>query len=503
MTPQEFEIKQKELQDMEQMLILKQGLPHLFLFPHYPWSRKAFDSNNREVLLCSANQVGKSTTAIRKNIELATNPKLWPKFWPSLNGGCPNLFWYFYPSSDVATTEFETKWQQFMPQGDFKNHPQYGWDVKYDKGKIHQIVFNSGVRIQFKFHSQKPSNLQAATVYHVTCDEELPEHFLPEIRFRLNATRGYFMMVFTATLGQMYWKKAMEPSSKSEEVMPKALKIQVSMYDCLKYEDGTKGPWTRARITEAKDMCPTEAEVQRRVYGRFVKSSGLMFESFELDKNMYEDAPEDFREWSIYGGVDCGSGGQSGHPAGILFLAVSPDLTQGRVFRCWRGDNVATTVIDILDKYKQLRGKLKPIMQVYDYSSADFFSLATQDNEPFMRADKSRDIGIDLVNTLFKTGMLKILRNDVECGKLVQELTSLSVDTDKRKAKDDLIDPLRYVCMSVPWNIIVHPDEKADRRVPFKDMTPTELRRQWFMGEKTETDDIEDELQFWDDMHGG
>ena len=70
---------------------------------------------------------------------------------------------------------------------------------------------------------------------------------------------------------------------------------------------------------------------------------------------------------------DPGSGGITGHPAGIIFLAVSPDFKQGRVFRAWRGDGVPTTSQDTLNKYRELRRDLKPVLQVYDYASKDFF----------------------------------------------------------------------------------------------------------------------------------
>ena len=85
---------------------LRDDLPHLYGQKFYPWSREFFESRNRMNLLCAANQIGKSSIAIRKNIEWACNKKLWPSLWDST----PKQFWYFYPSDEVATIEVEKKW---------------------------------------------------------------------------------------------------------------------------------------------------------------------------------------------------------------------------------------------------------------------------------------------------------------------------------------------------------------------------------------------------------
>jgi len=56
----DYQKKMAELRDMEEAIKLKHGLPHLFGFPFYNWSRRVFESKNREILLTSANQVGKA-----------------------------------------------------------------------------------------------------------------------------------------------------------------------------------------------------------------------------------------------------------------------------------------------------------------------------------------------------------------------------------------------------------------------------------------------------------
>lgn len=504
----DYEEKLREVKELEELLRLKENLPHLFGYPFYTWGRRVFESKNHEILLTSANQVGKSTVAIRKNIHLATEPKLWKEFWPGLlPGQIPALFWYFYPTKDTSTTEFEQKWvKEFLPKGEFKDHPQYGWKEEYNKGEIWAIHFNTGITIQFKTYAQKVKDLQTSSVFHLTCDEELPIHLLPELKARLNATDGFFLTVFTATLGQLYWKQAMEPISIEDETHKDALKIQVSLYDSMHYEDGSPSPWTIEKIKRAISNCPTEAEIQRRIYGKFVKSEGLMYESFSLERNT-SDKHHLPKDWLIFTAVDVGSGGKSGHPTAIIFLAVNQDYSQGRVFRAWRGDGIPTASSDILDKYRELREDMLPVVQAYDWAAKDFSLIVGRSNEAFTPAIKGRDRGIALVNTLFKTGMLKVQRGDPEIDKLISELCSVSSTGSKTTAADDLCDALRYVCMAVPWDfssVEMSEQTKAKVAKPKKDRiyTQEENRRHWVLQsrEKPAEESIESELNFWNDL---
>lgn len=501
----------RELKELQEQIKLKEGLPHIFGQKFYGWAKRVWDTTNREVFVCSANQVGKSSIAIRKNIRLATDPTLWPKFWPSLQPGqVPNLFWYFYPTMPVAQTEWETKWCQFMPKGEYKTHPQFGWVEEYEKGLISKIRFNTGVQIQFKSYSMKVKDLQAASVYHVTFDEELPVEYLPELSARTNATDGHILGVFTATLGQEHWRQTMEPVTPSEEKHPKAFKAQVSLFDSKFFDDGTPSHWTDEKIKRSIANCPTEAEIQRRVYGRFVKAAGLLYEAFSVEKNVRDPLPIP-KSWSVWSGVDVGSGGQSGHPAGIVFVAVSEDFKQGRVFRAWRGDHIPTTASDIIDKYRELKKGLVLTNQSYDYAAADFFTIASRLGEGFSPANKRREAGIGLLNTLFKTGILTIDRDDPELEKLIQELCAIGVNDIKRKALDDLSDALRYCVMSIPWNfegldsLVPIEDALAKEAIPPKLKSEAEIRREFALGiesDEGEQAGIDEEFDFWNQMSG-
>lgn len=503
------ELKRQELELLSQKVVLYEGLPHRHGWKWYKWAREIYESFNREIFCTAANQISKSSTAIRKNIEWATNPEIWKKAWPSLAPGqTPNQFVYFYPTQDAATTEFESKWEPlFLPRGEFKKHPLYGWKEEYNKSQIHSIRFNSGVTIYFKSYEQKLSNLQTFTAYMVTLDEECPVELLPEIQARLNATDGFLLSVFTATLGQLYWEKTMEPKNPAEEKHKDALKLSVSVYECLTYEDGSPSHWTPEKIKRAVARCGSEAEVQRRIMGRFVKSEGLRFHGFERARNVTAPHPLP-RHWLIYTGVDPGSGGEKAHPAAIIFIAVSPDFKQGRIFKGWRGDGIHTTSQDILNKYKELKGGLKPVLQIYDYAARDFFLVSSRQGEPFMAANKDRDGGFGLINVLFKNKMLAVQDGDPELEKLIGELCSISTNAKKAdNILDDLVDAMRYALEAIPWDFSEHNSEVVESEILSElaqepEKTGPALRREWFESKPKETEDIEDELDFWNDMAG-
>lgn len=402
-----------------------------------------------------------SSTQIRKAIRWATEPELWPKLWKTK----PNQFWYFYPTYDLATVEFDEKWvKEFLPRGVFKNHERYGWTSEKVAKKIHCIRFNTGITIYFKSYEQDPKSIQASSVHAVFCDEEVPIHLFSEINARISsaAVRGHFHSVFTATIGQSFWRETMEEKGELER-FPKAFKRNVSMYDCLKYSDGSPTPWTREIIEEIKASCKSEAEIQRRVYGRFVVDEDLKYPGFSKKLNLVKDhhLPKD---WLIYAGVDVGSGGNKGHPAAIVFIGVKPDFTEGRVFMGWRGDGIPTTAGDILQKFQEMKGKMKPVAQYYDWASKDFFTIASRVGEPFQMAEKNQEMGEQTLNVLFKNGMLKIF-DTPELQKLVYELEN-NRRTRVNKDGDDLIDALRFAVTKVPWDFtkILDIKKKAEKK---------------------------------------
>ena len=433
---------------------------------------------------------------------------MWPNLMP---GQIPNQFWYFYPTGPVWQAEFETKWvPDFLPRDQYKKSGPHGWRPQYDsKKEIKKIEFNSGINIYAKAYSQKIKDLQSGSVYAMFLDEEPPADFMPELQARLRATHGYMSAVFTATLGQEYWRRVMEPKTVDEEIYKNALKLTVSLYDSQYYVDGTPSRWTTERIDQVINECPTDADIQRRVFGRFVKSSGLKFQSFDIHRNTIEAFPIP-KLWAIFSAVDPGTGGAEGHPAAMLFCAVRPDYKFGIIFRARRMDGIATASPDILKEYRNQKGPLLVQRQIYDYKDKDFFLVAEQQGESFEKADKSRDAGVGLLNSLFKNGMLTIQRGDPELNKLIVELSSLAENEDKRKAKDDLADCARYMAMAVPWDFSdlknqedpskyddKPPDKRSAEQISIDEIRQS--RRDFTLNKDTES---ADDFEYWNGLAG-
>lgn len=340
------------------------------------------------------------------------------------------------------------------------------------------------------------------------CDEELPVNLYDELINRINATDGYFHMVFTATIGQDLWRLTMEAGEKEEEKFPQAAKWTVSLYEALFYEDGTRSHWTEERIANIRAKCKNHAEVLKRVYGRFVVVEGRKFPTFDAKKHLKPKYPLP-ASWLIYAGIDMGSGGEKNHPAAIVFVGVAPDYRSARVFLGWRGDGVETTNTDIILKYRELKKEhnLTVQMAYYDWASKDFEIIASRMGEYFEKADKAHDKGESLINALFKNDMM-FLYEDSEVEKLAGELSVLKEGTLKRNARDDFVDALRYALSKIPFDfsgIIGVPSDLDE--VPEKVMTTTERelfdRRKRIENEKNddETQSLEEEFEEWNELY--
>lgn len=495
---------QEEIRIRQTQKELIEGLPHLYGWKFYPWARKFFESRNRVNLLCAANQISKSSTQIRKCIHWATDKALWPELWQRT----PTQFWYLYPDQETVNIEFALKWErEFLPRGKYKDDPVHGWEkLTEGKDKVKGIRFNSGVFVFFKTYTKQAQTLQAGSCDAVFADEELPEKIAAELMVRLNGTDGYFHMVFTATLGQELWRRAMEPEKGEDEAFPGAHKQTVSLYECARYEDGSPSPWTPEKIGRAEGRCPTDREKQKRIFGRFVITEGLVYPSFSATLNVKKGHPLP-KDWLVFSGTDKGTGGESNHPAAHLFLGVSPDFKQGRVFAAWRGDGIPTTDGDILIQYQRLKKDLRvrPIAQKYDTSAKSFGILANRAGEPFTSAERGHAIGEDLINSLFRHVML-IIYETPETMKLVRELATLKQGVDKSHAKDDLIDCLRYAVAEVPWDfsdIVLDPPEKpVEEHLNHGQQELKERRERFEEPKEDEADGVHEEFAEWNELYG-
>lgn len=512
---------QKEWERLNE-LERRMDLPFIYGWKWYGWAKKFFDSTNRINLLCAANQISKSSTQIRKCINWATDVTLWPSLWSRR----PVQFWYLYPTGKQVDAEFETKWSLFLPQGEMKNDPVYGYTVDRKRGGVQAIHFNSGVHVYFKTYNQDAQALQSGTCDAIFCDEELPVDLYSELMFRLSASHGYFHMVFTATLGQEYWRQVMEPRDGEDELLPQAFKQTVSLYDSQYFEDGTASHWTSARVKEIEDRCVSMAEVQKRVHGRFIVVGGRKYEQYDVHRHIKE-AHRVPPNWHIYAGADPGSGGKISeeaafsagpnsatknrrpHYPALIYVAVAPDFKKGRVFLGWIGDDGGRyTAGDVVDNHMRLvkEHKLKLAGRAYDFASRDFYEIALRNGETWTKANKSHGDGEQILNTLFKFDML-MLYDTPEVRKLSNELSTLQKETIKRNAMDNLCDALRYCVLNIPWDwTAIEEKLKVDPELPddLNDMQRQvkDRRDQMVDSDKKEQERITDEFEEWNGAYG-
>lgn len=477
---------------------LQEGLPHIHGWKFYKWAREYFETTNPLSFLCAANQISKSSTQVRRHIFRATEPELWPKLWPRK----PRMFWYLYPTRDVAHVEFKTKWEpEFMPRGEFRHdHPQYGWKPEYYHNRIFAIHWNSGVSTYFKTYAQDVQDLQTGTVWELDLDEEPPEDLMGELFMRIAATDGHMSAVFTPTLGQEYWRLIIEERG-SEERFPTAFKRQVSMFDCKVYEDGSASHWTDEKINRAINSCKSPQEVERRVFGKFVVAENLKYPSFHRTYSRKSGHPLP-KGWLVYVGADIGSGGTDNHPAAVCMVGVSPDFKQGRVFAGWRGDGIVTDAGYVVNKVIEMTKGIDNVSIFYDWACRDFLTIAQRMGVHVEAADKDHRKGEQVLNVLFKNAML-LVYDYPELDPLCLELASLKTTTPKNKAKDDFADALRYAVTKIPWNWeairsdIVVPAPKAP--VPYEDDLRRQ-RRERIIVPPQELVSVEDEIQGWSEL---
>lgn len=501
-------LKLAKLEELERRKLL----PHLYGQKWYSWAWDFVQSKHRVNLLTAANQVSKSSTQIRKAVKWATEKDQWAVLWPTEDWEQKRgpVFWYLYPDATFATTEFKDKWiPEFLPRGIMKDDPVYGWRDEYDtRKKVVCIYFNSGATLYFKFYSQDVHSLQGSTVHAIFCDEELPYMLYSELYFRLNSTNGYFHMVFTATRSQEFWRESMEEIGSPFERFKGAWKRSISLYMCQKYLDGTDTKWTDQRIKDTIEACADQNEIERRVMGRFVRSDGRRY-VFSKRKNFKVPELDSWKgtppkDWYVFAGVDVGSGGATGAPSAIYFIAVRPDFRYARVFRGWRGDGIITTAGDVFNKYMELKQGLQVLVASYDWGSADFGTIASGNNEPFSKAIKDRTKGDEILNTLFRYSMLVVDDvGDYELEKLANEWSNLGVDTTDG---DDAADCTRYGIMPIPFEFTEITKEAVANQIKEisknKNTTHREVGHVFQEIGGGDQDSINAELLEWSGYHG-
>lgn len=471
--------KRRYLEVLRDKVFLQENLPFYVNFEEkrcnahklYQWQVDFFESTNRISLLTAANQIGKSSIQIIKALNLGFRPELWPRFFKRT----PQMFLYYMPDSKTMDVEFIEKWvKTYLPTSNLKDHARWGWKADFEKESkkegVRTLTLATGITIYFRQYSQLPSRLQAVTADLVLLDEECPQSHWDELMVR-SQTFGLISMVFTATIGSEYLFRAMMLQGSRQELFPSAWKRMVSLYDCINYADGTpSGIYTKERIEG--EIIPTyssQAEIDKRVFGKFVKTEGLLYQEFNEQRNTCPYKVEN--HWRWVAGIDFGSGGKWGHASAICMIQISPCYSRARVVKTYHSGVQRITQGDLLEKYRELTKGLE-VTGYFDWSATDLGELAQREGIMILKAQKSHDIGVPLLNVLFKNSQLEIcvgegsLQNQV----LIQELRTIGATTPKRKRKDDAADGLRYGLSSISFRLT--PLSKEEKRKAVEETHP-------------------------------
>lgn len=443
---------------------LAESLPHLYGFSLYQHQQDLLNCRKEFMFNCSANQVGKSMGILLKLVTTALDQDLWKELWHKN----PRSFWYFLPSQKLHN-EMVLKWEDVLPKNEFQNDPYYGWEWDKRGKDTVGIVFKNGLRIFFKSYSMDVHKaMQSASVDFVAFDEEPPSEYVSEVITRTQAIRpsakqleignafgGYKLFSFTATRSQPYFRDIFEGKGEQERfpvaTMSNVWKNHTTLYDCQQFVDGTPTIYTDKKIQSIIESCPTDRDVQIRVFGRFMASDGLLFKSFNEKVNTVDKKPIISSSWNFYAGLDYGSSGHGGHESSISIVAVSPNYTQAVLYDCWVSKKETMTADGLVRKFIEMTRNIDITQAYYDWACPDIATFAQSYGLTMLKANKKQD-GYITLNSLFQNKMLKIPMDVDDAVYLVKELLTLTEGQSKRNRQDDLADSLRYAISSIPWD---------------------------------------------------
>jgi phage terminase large subunit-like protein len=439
----------------------KESLPHLYGIDWYPFQKEFLETTKEVQFLCCANQIGKSTVLCAKLVKYATDQGLWGELWQDK----PDTFAYLLPNQRLHNENARTKWASVLPQNEFKDDEYWGWDFDKRGRDFRGITFRNGVKILFLSYGQNIHCLQNLTCHVVAFDEEPDWEIVPEVQTRTesikvarpnikNAWGGFKMFAFTATKSQNFFREVLEETGPKERwpvSQGNVWKKTVSLFDCQKHVSGKDSVWTTEKIHSIIKSLPTEAEIARRVYGRFQASESLVYPQYTRAGNNIDYVPP-LPGYNYYAGIDYGSGGTA-HPSSIVFVAVNPEYTKAYVTDVWLGDDgQLTTCSDVIEKYRSMIKGRNVVQAFYDWGAKDLHTFAMRAGLTLSRANKDHKIGEDTLNGLFKHEMLWICDTDYYSNILCTQLTTFVKKAKSKKVFDDAIDALRYAVSSIPWD---------------------------------------------------
>jgi hypothetical protein len=457
--------------------------PHIAKYGHYP-------SN---LFLTNANQTGKSFSLQVLAHRLCTDQKFRLWHW---GDNQPRVIWYVLPTQDHINDAFDDNWEAgLLSRGEAKKEGLFAWKV-LKKGKdIKGIQFlATGCKLMFITLAARGSSHQGRSVGAILFDEEpdvakIGEFLARGASFNCPTTGRSLMIVcyaFTPTSAQdwfkkifcyqdehflskipldlkakYFWNKQLEEYrtctklQEKEELMknsPTTWKRRVSMFEANRFMSGKQGRYTEDRVREFIAVQPSKKDIMVRVFASFEKedNGGNIYKYFNKEQHTAWMAkmPHDMKTTGGIrtAGLDYGSG--SNHPGGVVITWISPDFKKIRVIKMWRGEKgKVTTAEDIVQKYLEMSAGMNIDFPFYDWSCADLNTIYWRmTGKELQKAQKNHEIGVGLVDTLFKNNMLQFwgYSDEPYLDWVATDYEGISHSVAKKDREDTLSDCIRY-----------------------------------------------------------
>lgn len=491
MSDLELELVKKELALLRFEQRDRELNPHKY-YDLYSWQDEFINCSKPRQYLTAANQVGKSVALMLKAHKLCTDVDFRFKQWGKNQ---PKMGWYVLPSQGHINDFFYTKWlPEILSKGEAKEKGPYAWTLIKEGNNVKGIRFlATNCILSFVTTGSRATNLQGRSLGFVIFDEEPPVSMLAEIEMRTASfndeitgkSTAILAFAFTPTSGQDYFKKIFcfndrsflrfipddlkaiyffdkelneyrTCSVKQEEdelypISDQVYKRRVSTFEAITFKSGRAGKYTEARIRELIKMQPSKRDALIRVFAAFEKddNGGLLYPNFNRDKhikivtnpNIYQSAQGIFTA-----GIDYGSG--TNHTSAIAITHINPTCNRATVIKLWRGTmGIRTTADDVVKKYIEMSAGLNIDFPFYDWAAADLDTVYWRmTGKNLIQAQKSHEIGQNLIDTLYKNDLLEIIarKGDPYIEWLANEYENLTADQKKNHRTDDLSDAIRY-----------------------------------------------------------
>ncbi len=303
--------------------------------------------------------------------------------------------------------------------------------------------------IQFFSYEMDREKFQGSAVNLIWFDEEPPDDIYNECKMRVLDTQGNIVFTFTPLSGitPLYDNIINDPSIH---------KVWLTMDDAkhLRKED-------IERLLEGM----SEDEKKARRFGIATVGEGKVFNFQESDYTIepFEIPPY----WRRIGGLDVGLT----HPTGALCAAIDDDADTIYIYKEYRVQNKTAFEHAAHLKHWGVKFLIDPSAFNRQIGTGQSTAAIYQDEGlDLIKANNSVDASLIEIRRLMGSGRLFIFDN---LAMLLRELrmyrTKKTADGNAKivKEEDDLIDPLRYICMGI--------QEHAER--PKRFQRPVEVKR--------------------------